>query len=109
VVYEPGELPSAQSDEMDNQGRLVMSTEQRHLLVDGTTEPLSFYSFHCQHTAPPMDALCELRNAVHVSIYGMKYEIGFVSEEMNRSRGEQPSDESGNSQVRIPAIGRDLP
>jgi hypothetical protein len=43
----------------------------RHLLVDGTSEPLSIYHLHGQHV---YEYGCEIRNARNVSIYGCKQE-----------------------------------
>jgi len=44
----------------------------RHLLVEGTTEPLRFYQCNPEHS--PGDANMELRNARNVYIYGLKGE-----------------------------------
>jgi hypothetical protein len=47
--------------------------EYRHLLVEGTSAPLSIYHLHAQHI--PREFACELHNAKNVSIYGCKQEI----------------------------------
>ena len=44
----------------------------RHLLVEGTTEPLAFYQCNPEHSQGA--ANMELRNARHVAIYGLKGE-----------------------------------
>lgn len=46
--------------------------DYRHLLVQGTTQPLAFYQCNPEHSAG--DANLELRGAKHVSIYGLKGE-----------------------------------
>jgi hypothetical protein len=44
----------------------------RHMLVDGTSEPLSFYQANPEHARG--EANMEIRNARYVSIYGLKGE-----------------------------------
>jgi hypothetical protein len=46
--------------------------DYRHLLVEGTTEPLSIYQCNPEHARS--DANMELRGARHVSVYGVKGE-----------------------------------
>jgi hypothetical protein len=46
--------------------------EYRHLLVDGTSEPLRFYSCNPEHARG--DANMEIRNSRYVTIYGLKGE-----------------------------------
>lgn len=53
----------------------VAEPEARHLLVDGTTEPLTFYSLHCQHLVPRGGPQCEVRGAANVTIYSLKSEM----------------------------------
>lgn len=47
----------------------------RHLLVHGTSEPLTFYQCNAEHARS--DANMEVRNAKHVTIYGFKGEGNF--------------------------------
>ena len=46
--------------------------EYRHLLVDGTSEPLRFYSCNPEHARS--DANMEIRNSRYVTVYGLKGE-----------------------------------
>ena len=52
-----------------------MGPDYRHLLVDGTSEPLDFYQCNPEHARS--DANMEIRNARNVSIYGLKGEGNF--------------------------------
>jgi polygalacturonase len=44
----------------------------RHLLIDGTTQPLTFYSFNPEHACS--DAEVEIRNSRNINLYGIKTE-----------------------------------
>lgn len=48
------------------------NVDYRHLLIDGTTEPLHMYQCNPEHARS--DANMEVRNARHVSFYGIKGE-----------------------------------
>jgi len=76
----------------DNNGNLKMSPRARQMLILGTHEPLSFYPFHCQHMTQPKGALCEIRNASNVSIYGIKSEMGSIPEHMSVIVQSNPAD-----------------
>jgi hypothetical protein len=53
-------------------GRIEGSPDYRHLLVEGTTEPLSLYQ--CNAESARGQANMEIRRAQHVSVYGLKGE-----------------------------------
>jgi len=76
----------------DSNGDLVMSPDARQMLIDGTHEPLRFYPYHCQHMTQPGGALCEIRNASHVTIFGIKSEMGSVPEQMSVIVNSNPAD-----------------
>ncbi|MCF6312868.1 MAG: glycoside hydrolase family 55 protein [Verrucomicrobiales bacterium] len=44
----------------------------RHLIIEDTQQPLSFYHLHAQHT--PSEFQLEFKNAKNVSVYGIKCE-----------------------------------
>jgi polygalacturonase len=50
----------------------------RSVLIDGTTEPLTFYMFHNQHIKS--SAISEVKNASNVTFYGVKTETQTVGE-----------------------------
>jgi hypothetical protein len=75
ITLNGGHLPS-EDIFRDNKGNLKMSPSARNLLITGTTQPLTFYPFRCQHMTPPMGALCEISEASNVLMLGAKSEIG---------------------------------
>ena len=70
------ETASEKCKMQDAQGNYFSSPDARLMLVEGNSEPLHFYPFHCQHMTQPKGILCELKNARKVSIYAAKSEIG---------------------------------
>ncbi len=48
--------------------------DYRHVLIDGTSQPLTFYMFHNQHIKPLNSPMAEIRNAANVTIFGLKCE-----------------------------------
>jgi len=80
-VFSGGYPPPAVVDANNNitrpyikNGAIILSQASRQLLISGTSEPLSFYSFQCQHLTPPGGAQTEILNASNISIYGIKSE-----------------------------------
>jgi hypothetical protein len=73
-------------------GQLVLSPEARHILVSGTTEPLTFYPFHCQHMTPPKGAQCELANAANVTFYAVKSESASTPQGIQEIIKSNPAD-----------------
>ena len=53
-----------------------MAPSYRHMLIDGTTQPLCFYQFNPEHAQGEANA--EVRNARNVSFYGIKSESNYV-------------------------------
>lgn len=49
--------------------------DARLLLIQGTNEPLTFYSLHCQHLVSSGNPQCEMRNAANVTVYSLKAEM----------------------------------
>jgi len=47
----------------------------RHILIDGTYQPLSFYMFHIQRINCQGNPMAEIKNSSNVSIYAQKSEI----------------------------------
>lgn len=56
---------------------LTNAPSYRHMLIEGTTEPLRFYQFNPEHAKS--EANSEIRNARNVAIYGMKSESNYVA------------------------------
>jgi len=73
-------------------GQLVLSPGARHILISGTTEPLAFYPFHCQHMTPPKGAQCELSNAANVTFYAVKSESASTPQGMHEIIQSNPAD-----------------
>lgn len=73
---------SANNSYMDANGNLVSHPESRKMLIDGTSQELSFYPYHCQHDMPVRGALWEIKNASNVNVYGIKSEMGSIPERM---------------------------
>ncbi len=78
----PGPVKTAYRVGPQTTDSLKLSPDARHMLIDGTTAPLHFYPFHCQHMMPPKGALCEIKNASNVSIFGIKSEMGSVPKDL---------------------------
>ncbi len=76
----------------DGSGNLIFSPQARQMLIEGTQEPLSFYPYHCQHMTQPSAALCEIRNASNVTIYGIKSEMASLPERMSAIVTSNPPD-----------------
>lgn len=58
----------------DDDGELTLSQHHQHLSIVGTSEPLTFYSFHLQHLTPPGGSQGAIVDASNVSIFGCKSE-----------------------------------
>jgi hypothetical protein len=83
VTFNGGYQPTNITDGFtDENGELKVSPEARHLLIEGTTEPLTFYPFHCQHMTAPYGTQCEMRGASNVNIYAIKAESASVPAKM---------------------------
>jgi len=67
---------------LDNQGRYISHPESKKMLIEGTTQELNFYPFHCQHDIPVEGSLWEINNASNVNAYGIKSEMGTIPERM---------------------------
>ena len=66
----------------------------RHLLVDGTTEPLAIYMFNPEHARS--EAMVEIRNAANVDVYSMKAEGNYPAVWMHGSRNVRVFGYGGN-------------
>jgi hypothetical protein len=86
--WDPGQMHSATyltdpadaypKDDMrylDRDNDPVMDTSGRYVYVDGTTNPLTFYGFHCQYTQPYQGAMCEINGASNVTLFAGKSEL----------------------------------
>ncbi|WP_034042162.1 glycosyl hydrolase family 28-related protein [Wocania ichthyoenteri] len=73
---------TANNSYTDTNGNLVSHPESRKMLIDGTSQKLSFYPYHCQHDMPVSGALWEIINASNVNVYGIKSEMGSIPEHM---------------------------
>ncbi|MCB0421768.1 MAG: hypothetical protein KDD61_12280 [Bdellovibrionales bacterium] len=56
-------------------GKPQEHSQTRHFLVDGTSEPLTFYYFHNQYITPVRAPMSEIRNSSNVTIFAGKNEI----------------------------------
>jgi len=60
----------------------------RSVLIDGTTEPLTFYMFHNQHIKS--DSISEVKNASNVTFYGVKTETQTTGDPHNKNNPNSP-------------------
>src|SRR5690606_28835254 len=60
----------------------------RGVLIEGTTEPLTFYQFHNQHIKS--DAISEVRHAANVTFYGVKTETQTTGGGEHRNNPDGP-------------------
>ncbi len=88
-VFSGGYPPPAVMDANNNitrpykkNGALIMSPASRQILISGTSEPLAFYSFQCQHLTPPGGAQAEITNSANISFYGIKSESAALPQKM---------------------------
>ena len=56
-------------------------TENRHMLIEGTSNPLTFYSFHCQHRIVPEGGQCDIVNSSNITFHGIKQEAASTPED----------------------------
>lgn len=85
VTQHGGALPPLDGDARpytDSAGRLVMSPDAAHMLIQNTTEPLTFYMYHAQHMTQPRGALTWIQGASNVRFLGIKSEMGSIPERM---------------------------
>jgi hypothetical protein len=77
--------------------------DYRHLLVDGTKEPLRFYHLQPQHARS--DAMVEFRNARNIDVYSMKAEGDVTIVWLNNCRDVRLFGYGGNA---APSPGRPI-
>ncbi len=92
--YPPSQAPPRPGNQSfrDESGNLKLSPHARQMLIDGTHEPLVFYSYHCQHMTQPSGALCEIRDASNVTMYGIKSEMASLPQTMSAIVASNPPD-----------------
>jgi len=90
-VFSGGYPPPAVVDANNNttrpytqNGALILSPASRQIFISGTSEPLAFYSFQCQHLTPPGGAQAEIINSSNISIYGIKSESASLPSKMTQ-------------------------
>jgi hypothetical protein len=83
--------------------RFTGHTDYRHLLVEGTSEPLSFYSLNIERSLSQPQA--EFRNARNVTVYHLKSEHNQTALLINHSKNIQVFGYGGNAS---PLAGRPI-
>ena len=74
----------------------LVSPEVRHMVIEGTSNPLAFYSFHCQHIIIPDGGQCDIINSSNVTFHGIKQEAASVPEDMKETIKDNPADITPN-------------
>tara|TARA_R110002051_G_scaffold176966_1_gene246952 strand:- start:201 stop:2936 length:2736 start_codon:yes stop_codon:yes gene_type:complete len=82
---------TANNSFFDSYGNYVSHPDSRKMLVEGTSQKLSFYPYHCQHDTPVNGALWEIKDASNVNVYGIKSEMGSIPERMMVIIKDNPS------------------
>jgi len=92
----PYERPVQNPPIPDTAADYIVSPDVRHMVIEGTSNPLTFYSFHCQHIIIPEGGQCDIRNSSNITFHGIKQEAASVPNDMAETIRDNPAEITPN-------------